>query len=64
MSSQVNNFWTNIAVGIIGLFVGLDNLLRWIRHDSPVYSLVIGIVCTVLATIWIVSVLIRKNRLK
>jgi len=61
MAQQIKNFWTNLAVGILGLFVGIDNLLRWVSNDSFTQGLVIGTLCTVLATIWLVYILIKRS---
>ena len=61
MTQQIRHFWTNLAVGILGLFVGIDNLLRWISNDSFTQGLIIGTLCTILATIWLVYVLVKRN---
>ena len=61
MARQIKHFWTNIAVGILGLFVGIDNLLRWINDNSFTQGLVIGALCTILAAIWIVYVFAKRN---
>ena len=61
MTRQIKTIWTNLAVGILGLFVGIDNLLRWVSNDSFTQGLVIGTLCTVLATSWLVYVLIKKS---
>ena len=61
MAQQIKNFWTNLAVGILGLFVGIDNLLRWVSNDSFTQGLIIGTLCSVLATIWLVYILIKRS---
>lgn len=61
MIKQVRLFWTNVAVGILGLFVGIDNLLRWLNNFSLTRSLVLGVLCTVLATVWLVYVFVSRN---
>ena len=61
MAKQIKHFWTNLAVGILGLFVGIDNLLRWFSNDSFTKELVIGALCTILATIWIVYMFFKRN---
>ena len=61
MARQIKHFWTNIAVGILGLFVGIDNLLRWINDNLFTQGLVIGALCTILAAIWIVYVFAKRN---
>ena len=62
MGTQVNHFWTNLAVGILGLFVGIDNLLRWLSNDSLTQGLVIGILCTTLATVWLYYVFVKRYK--
>ena len=61
MAQQIRHFWTNLAVGILGLFVGIDNLLRWISNDSFTQGLVIGALCSILATIWLVYVFVKRH---
>ena len=61
MARQIKHFWTNIAVGILGLFVGIDNLLRWINDNSYTQGLDIGALCTILAAIWIVYFFAKRN---
>ena len=60
MGTEVNHFWTNLAVGVLGLFVGINNLLRWMSDSSLIQELVIGLLCTVLATVWLVYVFFKK----
>ncbi|MFH1851590.1 MAG: hypothetical protein ABIA75_04530 [Candidatus Neomarinimicrobiota bacterium] len=62
MGTQVNHFWTNIAVGVLGLFVGIDNLLGWMSDSSLTQELVIGSICTILATTWLVYVFVKRNK--
>jgi len=61
MAQQIKHFWTNLAVGILGLFVGIDNLLRWVSNGFFSKELVIGALCTILATIWIVYIFVNRN---
>ena len=61
MTRQINTIWTNLAVGILGLLVGIDNLLRWLGDNSLTQGLVIGILCIVLATSWLVYVLVKRS---
>ena len=63
MAQQNKLFWTNLAVGILGVFVGIDNLLRWFDSASHTSNLIIGLICTICAVGWLVYVLfIKKNR--
>lgn len=61
MAQLIKQFWSNFAVGILGLFVGLDNLLRWIDNNSFTRGLIIGIICITLATIWLIYVLVKMK---
>ena len=62
MGKQNNHFWTNVAVGVLGLLVGIDNLLRWMSDDSLTRGLVIGTLCTILASAWLVYVFVRRSK--
>ena len=62
MGIQVNHFLTNLAVGVLGLFVGINNLLRWISDNSLTQELVIGSICTILATAWLVYVFVKRSK--
>jgi len=52
--------WTNIAVGLLGVFVGIDNLLRWSSDANDTKSLIIGAVCIILAAGWLLASLTGK----
>ena len=62
MGTQVNHLWTNLAVGVLGLFVGIDNLLRWNSDDSLTQGLVVGALCTILATAWLVYIFVKRSK--
>jgi len=62
MGTQVNHFLTNLAVGVLGLFVGINNLLRWMSDNSLTQELVIGSICTILATTWLVYVFVKRSK--
>ena len=62
MGTQVNHFLTNFAVGVLGLFVGINNLLRWMSDNSLTQELVIGSICTILATTWLVYVFVKRSK--
>jgi len=61
MAKVIDQFWTNITVAVIGLFVGINNLLRWIKDQSDTRGLVLGVICTLLAVIWLVYVLYTRK---
>jgi len=62
IAQQSKIFWTNLAVGILGIFVGIDNLLRWFNDESHTHNLIIGLICTICATGWLIYVIfIKKN---
>ena len=61
MAYSIKKFWTNIAVVILGLFVGIYNLILWIDDNSLTRELIIGAIYTLLATIWLLHVLVTKN---
>ena len=62
MKQQTKYFWTNLAIGILGLFVGVDNLLNWLSDDTLTKELIIGAFCTVLAIIWIIYSFYIRNK--
>ena len=62
MGTQVKHFLTNLAVGLLGLFVGISNLLRWMNDGSLTHELVIGTLCTILALIWLVYVFVKRSK--
>jgi len=62
MAEQVKMFWTNLAVGILGLLVGFSYLLKILGETSYVRDLIFGVICLVLATGWIVYVFLSKKR--
>lgn len=61
MGHSVKQLWTNFAVGILGLLVGLDNLLRWIDDNSFTRGLITGVICLGLATVWIIYVFVKMK---
>ena len=61
MDYSIKQFATNLAVAIIGLFVGIDNLFRWIDDNSFTRGLIVGGICTLLATVWLIYVIITRN---
>jgi len=62
MTRLVRQFWTNLAVGVLGLLVGIDNLLRWTDDASATRSLVIGALCTLLSAAWLTFVLLARSK--
>lgn len=58
-------FGTNLAIGLLGLVLGIDNLLRWYVDFQDTKSLIIGIICFLSALIWlIITVLPKKTQAK
>ncbi|MEE4312807.1 MAG: hypothetical protein V2J62_13170 [candidate division KSB1 bacterium] len=49
-------FVTNLAVGILGLVVGVDNLSRWLYDGASMRHLIIGMICTACALGWLLYV--------
>ena len=54
-------FWTNLAVGILGLIVGIDYLIRWTGDDFLSREFIIGSICTILAISWLIYVFVKRN---
>jgi hypothetical protein len=50
-------FWIRLAVGALGLFVGIDHLRRWLSDPAATGSLALGAACTTLGAVWIVYTL-------
>lgn len=62
MESQMKHLITDLAVGILGLFVGIDNLIRWMNNESLIHGLIIGIICLIFAAPWLVYVFARRRK--
>ena len=58
MAEQVKIFWVNLAVGVLGLFVGSSYLLKDVSSSR---DLVFGTICIILAAGWLVYVFISRN---
>ena len=61
MIQQKNIFVTNIAVGVLGLFVGISNFLRWMDNTLNISSLALAMFCTICALAWLIYVLLRHK---
>ena len=61
MSKLKRAFISNLAVSILGIIVGIDNLFRWYYESYHVRNLILGLVCTICAVIWLVYIFISKN---
>ena len=61
MAPQIRLFWTNLAVGLLGLIVGIDYLMRWTSDDFLTREFIIGSLCTVLAILWLIFVFVKRN---
>lgn len=62
MAQQGRLFWTNLAVGILGMFIGIDHLFRWFNEGANIRSLIIGSICAICATGWLFFVLFVKRK--
>ena len=60
MEKSQRQVWTNIAVGLLGLIVGVDNLLRWHVNNADGKSLILGTVCAFLAVAWLLFSVAKK----
>jgi len=54
-------FWGGLAVGLLGLSVGISNLVRAFGDGPQTLSLIVGVVCTILATAWLVRIFLTKR---
>lgn len=61
MALQIRMFWTNLAVGILGLIVGIDYLIKWTGDDFLSREFIIGSLCTILALSWLIYVFVKRN---
>lgn len=52
--SKYPRFWINFAVGILGLAAGASNLYESFAGDEETKTFVIGVVCMILASAWLV----------
>ncbi|MFC2085154.1 hypothetical protein ACFLS9_08860 [Bacteroidota bacterium] len=59
--NERKQFWIGLAVSILGLIVGISYLLTGIGEGASSRDLIIGIVCTTLATGWLIYIFIRKS---
>ena len=57
ITKGIKSFLTDLAIGILGLFVGIDNLLSWNGYPGTDHQIIVGLVCTILATGWLIYVL-------
>ena len=53
---------TNIAVGVLGLIIGIDNLLRWNGDQSTNRSLIIGSICGICALGWLIYTFLSNKK--
>ena len=61
MKQSVRRLCANFFVGILGFFIGLYNLLLWINDNSFTKGLIIGVICLVPATVWIIYGFIKMK---
>jgi hypothetical protein len=56
--------WGSVAVGLLGLFVGISNLFMAFGNGLHTRSLIIGLVCTILASAWLVWTFLTRRTVK
>jgi hypothetical protein len=61
MEKTNNFFWLNVAVGALGLFVGVSYLIKIFDEIYYTRDLVIGVACTLLASGWLIYVFFSKK---
>ncbi len=57
-----SRFWVGIVVCLLGLAVGVSNLMRGIGDGVNARNVAVGAVCIVLATGWLLFLLLRLMR--
>ena len=62
MCNAGGKLWVGLAVGVLGLAVGISDLVRGFGVVSGARDIVVGVVCVVLAAGWLVHVLGRLRR--
>lgn len=56
-------FWGSLAVGLLGLCVGISYLVMAFGESSQTRNLIIGVVCAVLGSAWLIrTFLTAKTR--
>ena len=62
MPKPDTRFWTGFAISLLGLAVGVSNLIRGTDDGSSTGRIVLGAVCIILATGWLAYLLVRMRR--
>jgi hypothetical protein len=62
MAEKKKFFWLNLTVGILGLLVGSSYLFKLFGEVFSFRNLVMGVVCFLLATFWIIYVILSEKR--
>ena len=61
MSKSVRNFWLNLAIGLLGLIIGLSYLINVFVVISNIKDLVLGVLLVLIATGWLVYLFTSKK---
>jgi len=61
MNENKSSFWTNLAVTILGILVGLDNLFSWLKAGDSM-DLLLALVCLTCAVIWGIFSLLQHKK--
>ena len=62
MSDHRRKFWIGVAVGLLGVTVGVSNLLRGLGVGVASRHSIIGAVCVVLALGWLAYLYVGSSR--
>jgi len=54
-------FWGRLVVGLVGLFVGISYLVMAFKDGPHTRSLIIGLVCAILASAWLVRTFLSNR---
>ena len=61
MQRTGRGLWTGVVVGVFGLAVGASNLVRGFGEVINTRHVVVGAVCTVVATAWLLFLLLSRK---
>lgn len=62
MPDRRRNFWIGVAVGILGVAVGVSNLSRGLGVGVDSRHTIVGAACVVLALGWLGYLLLKRTR--
>ena len=60
MKQRGRPLWIDAFVAVVVLLTGMENLWKWLHDTSSAKSLVIGGLCTLLAIVGLVHVLLAR----